>query len=316
MGKILAELIEKKYPSLKPAMLTRVALAEDPILFIGTLTPYNTSNSERKPANAFRVWLTLIDLRTGRIVAKSLDKATAASVDAVPLSFYRDSPTWPKDRTVTAYIESCKFGSKVGDPADPHYISKLPAAAAINEALLSYASGQMEDSNRLFHEAAALADGDDLRIENGLYLTSWNLGRTEEARGAFDQIVASGLKAHHLNMKFLFTPSQTTLLEEGDLSAQYGMWLRELAQLTAHEGACLNVVGHTSKTGTAAVNDPLSFARASRVRELLATGVPGLSNRLTAMGRGSRENLIGLGTDDLRDALDRRVELIVRNCSA
>jgi hypothetical protein len=30
---------------------------------------------------------------------------------------------------------------------------------------------------------------------------------------------------------------------------------------------------------------------------------------------GFRENLIGTGTDDLRDALDRRVEFRVRSCS-
>jgi hypothetical protein len=31
---------------------------------------------------------------------------------------------------------------------------------------------------------------------------------------------------------------------------------------------------------------------------------------------GFKENIIGSGTDDLRDALDRRVEFKVRNCQA
>jgi hypothetical protein len=36
--------------------------------------------------------------------------------------------------------------------------------------------------------------------------------------------------------------------------------------------------------------------------------------RLKSDGVGSREALVGLGTDDIRDALDRRVEFRVVNC--
>lgn len=39
------------------------------------------------------------------------------------------------------------------------------------------------------------------------------------------------------------------------------------------------------------------------------------ATRLSSDGVGLRENLIGLGTDDLRDALDRRVEFRVVECS-
>jgi hypothetical protein len=37
---------------------------------------------------------------------------------------------------------------------------------------------------------------------------------------------------------------------------------------------------------------------------------------LRVEGAGARENLIGLGSDDLRDVLDRRVEFIVVDCNA
>ncbi len=315
MGKILSDLIRQKYPTLTPHPLTRASLAEKPVLFIGTLTPFNTARSSLKPADAFRIWLTLIDLRTGRIVAKVIDKATTSTVDAVPLSYYRDSPTWPRDRTVAAYINSCTFKTKIGDPADPAYLARLPAAAAINEAMDAFLAGQLEEANRLFHEAASLAEEDDLRILNGLYLTSWRLGRQEEARAAFDGIVAAGLHSHRLPVKFLFVPAKPELVLAGELGSQYAMWLRELAEQASQQRACLHVVGHTSKTGTAAMNDALSYARASSVRDQLLTDAPDLTGHLTAQGKGFRENLVGLGTDDLRDALDRRVELIVTGCS-
>jgi outer membrane protein OmpA-like peptidoglycan-associated protein len=314
MGKILADLIRQKYPSLTPSPLTRAALAQKPVLFIGTLTPFNTAGSHEKSADAFRVWLTLIDLRTGRIVAKVIDKATASTVDAVPLSYYRDSPTWPRDKTVAAYINSCTFKTKIGDSADPAYLARLPAAAAINEAMDAFSAGQLADANSLFHEAQSLAEEDDLRILNGLYLTSWRLGHEEEARAAFDRIVAAGLHSQRLPLKFLFVPAKAELLRTGDLGAQYTMWLHEVAKQASLHQACLRVVGHTSRTGTVETNDALSYARANSIRAQLWTDAPDLAQRMTSQGKGFRENLIGLGTDDIRDALDRRVELLVAGC--
>jgi len=318
MGKILADLIKQKYPTLTPAPLTRAALAQKPVLFIGTLTPFNSStrkSAKDKPADAFRVWLTLIDLRTGKVVAKSIEKATAGTVDSVPLSYYRDSPTWPRDKTVTAYINSCTVKTKIGDPADPAYLARLPAAAAINEALEAYSQGQVLEANRLFRDAQYLADEDDLRILNGLYLTSWRLGQQEEARAAFDRIVVAGLRSQRLPLKFLFVPARAELVTVGDLGSQYSMWLRELAMEARQNQTCLDIVGHTSKTGTAAMNDALSYARANWIRDRISTDAPGLVGHLATEGKGFRENLIGLGTDDLRDALDRRVELVVATCA-
>ena len=48
---------------------------------------------------------------------------------------------------------------------------------------------------------------------------------------------------------------------------------------------------------------------------MLEAATPALTGRLQPLGMGFRENLIGTGTDDLRDALDRRVEFRVRSCS-
>jgi len=47
----------------------------------------------------------------------------------------------------------------------------------------------------------------------------------------------------------------------------------------------------------------------------MVTLAPMLKTRMIANGVGSRQTLIGLGTDDLRDALDRRVVFSVTDCS-
>jgi OmpA family protein len=72
--------------------------------------------------------------------------------------------------------------------------------------------------------------------------------------------------------------------------------------------ACLAVQGHASITGLAALNERLSLARAQRVRAQLVAERPPLRDRVSTEGFGSRQPIVGSGTDDAADALDRRVE--------
>jgi outer membrane protein OmpA-like peptidoglycan-associated protein len=94
------------------------------------------------------------------------------------------------------------------------------------------------------------------------------------------------------------------------------MWLTQLSQRAAQRTTCLEVTGHTSRTGAEPINERLSLMRAQYIKQRLEAAVPGLSQRTSARGVGSRENLSGLGTDDARDALDRRVEFKVKDCAA
>ncbi len=318
MGEQLARIVGSGFPIWRVQPLSRVSLAKSPLLLIGTLTAINTQASKVEAADAFRVWLTLVDLRSGRIVAKQLAAATAETVNAEPTRYFQDSPTWHKDKTVSAYINSCQARSLVGDPIDPAYLIRLPAAALVQEAITRYGERRLPEAHRLYQDAARLAEPDDLRVLNGLYLTSWQLGKKKEAADAFGQIVSTGLRSRQLPLKLLFSPGTTALLTTGDLQAQYSLWLREVAAQASVNSACLRVVGHTSRTGSAALNDVLSQRRALVVERglTLRTGrnVGPHAERISSTGVGSRENLIGLGTDDLRDALDRRVEFRVVDC--
>jgi outer membrane protein OmpA-like peptidoglycan-associated protein len=58
----------------------------------------------------------------------------------------------------------------------------------------------------------------------------------------------------------------------------------------------------------------LSRQRAEAVQRMLERDNRAVAAKLSAAGVGSREALIGLGTDDIRDALDRRVEFRVVDC--
>jgi outer membrane protein OmpA-like peptidoglycan-associated protein len=314
MGQQMTALIKTRVPQWSVRQLSRTSLSGRPLLLIGTLTAINTKNVKDDNADAFRICLVLLDLRTGKLIAKRVDRATATTVNAEPTAFYRDSPTWALDRTAMAYIKSCQ-GSSPGDTIDPGYLLRLPAAALINEAQIAFADNKPADAYRLFHEAEPVADPDDLRILNGLYLASWRTGKKKEAADNFGKIVSAGLDAKKLPIKIFFNPGSTTLLRSGDLQAQYAVWLREVALQVGARETCMKVVGHTSRTGDAAANDVLSQKRAEVIVQSLDKQNSKLTPRLAAVGVGSRETLIGLGTDDLRDALDRRVEFRTVDCS-
>ena len=316
MGRMLAAAAKAAHPYWTLKEFTRDNLANSPLLLIGTLTAISTTDNAAVPADAFRVCLRMVDLKTGKVVARSVERATVDSVNAEPLPVFRDSPTWHKDKTVNAYIKSCQGTQNVGDAADPAYLAKLPAAALINEAQLAYGKNRLADSLRLFKEASAVAEPDDLRVLNGLYLTSWRLGRQKDATEVFRRIAAFGIDAKQLPLKILFTTGKAVPVALPDLQAQYAIWVRELAQAAQAGGNCLRVVGHTSKTGSVAANEALSVRRAAYVQDRLEKSATKLRGKVASEGLGARENLIGLGTDDLRDALDRRVEFRVVDCAA
>jgi outer membrane protein OmpA-like peptidoglycan-associated protein len=313
MGAQLAGLITRRAPTWDVQPLTRSSLATQPLLLVGTLTAINTRGAKDENADAFRICLALADLKTGKLIAKRADRAFAATVDAEPVALYRDSPTWTLDATTRGYIKTCQ-GSASGDAIAPAYLQRLPAAAVINEAMIAYADNKPADAYKLYHEARGLAEADDLRVLNGLYTTSWKTGRKKEAADTFGKIVGVGLDAKRLPIKIFFNPGTTTMLQLADLQAQYAVWLREVATQVAARDTCLRVVGHTSRTGDAAANDVLSQKRAGVIKQSLERQNKKLVTRISADGVGSREIVVGLGTDDLRDALDRRVELRTADC--
>ena len=126
--------------------------------------------------------------------------------------------------------------------------------------------------------------------------------------------MALGLSTNNLAVRLLFNPGSTEFWRDRAVSGIYPMWLRQIAGEATAGDYCMTVVGHTSKTGSEATNERLSQSRAKAVRDLLVAQDRKLAERLDVDGMGWRENLIGSGTDDARDSLDRRVEFKVRNC--
>jgi outer membrane protein OmpA-like peptidoglycan-associated protein len=92
------------------------------------------------------------------------------------------------------------------------------------------------------------------------------------------------------------------------------MWLDQVATKTTEAKVCMSVVGHTSRTGSQEFNDTLSKQRGTFIREQLIAKSAVLADRTRPDGKGYRENIVGSGTDNAVDALDRRVEFKVNPC--
>lgn len=148
----------------------------------------------------------------------------------------------------------------------------------------------------------------------GMYRANIKLGRTGAAEDAFSKLVAVGVSNDNLSAKFLFSVDTTEFLSDRDMKDQYNLWVRQIGKYFSTSDRCLNIVGHSSNTGSADYNDRLSLSRARRIQELMKPTFPSVMQRSKAFGKGFKENIVGMGTDDARDSLDRRVEFAVTDC--
>ncbi|MBK8753202.1 MAG: OmpA family protein [Candidatus Competibacteraceae bacterium] len=309
----IEQLAGEKYPQFQVQPFSTSSVAASPVVLVGTFTPINSEGKTEGTREAYRICLALADLKSGKIVGKGTARAQMQGVNATPTRYFQDSPTWAKDPATEGYIKTCQ-GTKIGDPVNPVYIERIKVAALINEATKAYDAGQYRQALDLYTEALQAPGGDQLRAYNGTYLAYWKLGQRNDAAQSFGKIVDYGLANQRLAVKFLFKPGSTAFLPNAQVTGPYPIWLKQIAARTAQSSACLEISGHTSPTGLLARNDRLSLRRAESIKQRLESQEPELGKRTLATGKGSRENLVGTGKDDVSDALDRRVVFQVIGC--
>ena len=251
--------------------------------------------------------LALLDMKTGARLAQTEIKVRADTIDPTPTMFFQDSP-------VMMSIPVAAATGSAAVPAPIGLFEALTADAMTERASGAYEAGAFGEALALFESAKKLRGADALRVETGLYLAYSRLGREAEAKRSFGTIASIGIERRSLGVKFLFEPGKVEFWADPVVSAPYDMWLEEIADRSKGKRLCLNVVGHASHTGTSEFNNQLSLNRAIQIGEKLARHAPELALRLQETGMGFRENLIGSGTDDVRDALDRRVEFRFDDC--
>jgi outer membrane protein OmpA-like peptidoglycan-associated protein len=315
MEQRIAELVRSSYHRFEVTPFTAAAIADLPVVLVGTFTAINNAGVAGGPRDAYRICLTLADLKTKKIVSKGVARARPEGIDVTPTAFFVDSPAFIKDPTTDAYIKTCQ-NTRLGDSVDQVYADGIQVSTLVNDAIQAYNAKRYNEALGHYERALHMPGGEQLRVLNGLYLTNWKLNRREAARESFERIVNYGVKADRLAVKFLFEPNAAQFTTDRETRVEYAMWVQEIAKGTANADRCLDVVGHTSATGAAEVNDQLSLQRADYVKGRLQGSLPRVkaNRRFVAKGVGSRELIVGTGKDDPSDILDRRVEFKTVTC--
>ena len=297
------------YPQFQFLPFQAQNLARAQYLLAGTMSKVPTAPIA-KPS--VRLSLALIELKTGLVVAQASALALEENLDSTPSRYYRDSPVLIKDKVVEGYAKSA--ATPVGQRADAYYMERIGAASVINEATSLYNAEKYQDALGTYRTALSTPQGEQLRVQSGIYLSNMKLGHLPEAEQAFGRIVALGIAYNELGVKFLFNPGSVDFWSDPKISGSYGMWLRQIAREAVASKSCVAIIGHTSRSGPGPVNDALSLKRAQYVRQRLALEAPELTARTRAEGMGFRENIVGSGTDNGFDVLDRRVEFKIVPC--
>ncbi|HEY2187487.1 MAG TPA: OmpA family protein [Caldimonas sp.] len=297
------------YPQFEVLPFQTANLGRAQFLLTGTIARVPTAPLGKPTV---RLNLALTELRTGLVVAQAWSLAREENLDQTPSRYYRDVPVLIKDKVVEGYAKTTT--TTPGQRADSYYLERIGAASVISEATTLYNAERYQDALGQYRSALSTPQGEQLRVQSGIYLSSMRLGNVAEAEQAFGRIVAIGFAYNELGVKFLFNPGSTDFWSDPKISSAYGMWLRQISREADTAKSCVAVVGHTSRSGPGPVNDALSLKRAQYVRQRLIAEAPELAGRTRAEGMGFRQNIVGSGTDDGFDVLDRRVEFRIVPC--
>lgn len=299
-----------KFKSFKLARLTYQNIASADYIISGTigLKAY-PSKGEKSTTKHYYIATEARRRATANRVGQGSTWITDQDLNYTPTAIFRDSPLYLKGSRLSP-------PERRPDTPAPQYAEVTLETMAIQiEGRMAYEKGDYEAARKLFNLAAERPDGQDLGTYAGLYLANYKLGRHAQADAAFRKVVAISVEKHrYLTVKYLFGVDSVDFVDRSGLKERYDAWIRHIGNYFQDTQHCLLIVGHASRTGTIAYNQQLSLARAEAIRERLAQTFPAVYTRTTIEGRGFSQNIVGVGTDDEHDELDRRVELFIVDC--
>jgi len=295
--------------TIQPMDTKNIDLAD--FIIVGVIAQEYNILSKRKTPHLF---LSLIDAKSRKIISSTDVWIKNIGISYDPIPIYRDSPIYLKDNRVDALVATAK--SQAGVLANKDYLDSLQTSALLDEAGEFYAQGEYDLSLGLFARAAERADGKVMKTFSGLYQNFFKLGKIDKASDAFYELLQLGLMGNNLSIKFLFSVDSTEFAGGSDDIIEYYIWLYEISEALVNSGRCVDIIGHASHSGTVEYNKNLSLKRAQAVQIKLNLETSVMKKITKSYGYGFSENIIGTGTNDARDAIDRRVSFKVVDCDS
>jgi outer membrane protein OmpA-like peptidoglycan-associated protein len=307
---IVAKTAKEDFPKFSVIEMNSQNLEQANYVIIGTIKQEMYRESKAKLPHLL---LSIVERATGQIKAHSEVWISSQNMDLQPTSLFIDSPMYIKDSRFNAIIAIAKSAS--GSVANKEYFDMLATTALLSEASNAYDNSDYPLALGLFAKAAERDDGLVMKTFTGLYQSLLKLHRPDEAEEIFGKLAALGIRSGNLSIKFLFIVNDTNFFGDSQELSEYGIWIRQLAKELIAANVCIEISGHASNSGSAEYNKKLSNKRAKAIQKKLQAIAPEIAARTSVVGRGVEENIIGTGTDDIRDAIDRRVEFKLLDCN-
>ena len=314
LERLMIQYGNRKGGKVRFARLSPNNLAKIDYLVTGTIELERLSETDIDRERFYHLQAELRNLQKVQIVGSADAWVSNRNLDFSPIPAYRDNPFYAQVRP--ADIKDEPKGLVPAPTGTRDEGMDLTTRALLTEAERVYGAGDYEKALRLFQQARESEEGGGFRTWAGIYMANQKLGNQAAAEKAFGRLVAISVEEYNaLTVKFLFAVNSAEFRKEAGLQAKYDLWLRQIGQYFQSTDRCLRVVGHSSRTGGEAWNRELSLKRAKNIQEMLKPSFPDVKKRSTAVGKGFSENIVGTGTDNERDALDRRVEIIPIDCA-
>lgn len=232
--------------------------------------------------------------------------------DPTPSRFFQDAPMF-----LTGQHHRQRLAFAAGQPGvaqkETAQQQLLAIEGLLQQGISAYEAEQYASALEIFSAALQLEE-DNLPALSGRYQSLLALEPARHPEAALQALIRAALAQDSLNFRFLFKVSSLEFRDDVEIARQYGSWLKGIAVAASNSSQCLQITGHASRSGSEEINQKLSLARANRVMQQLLRHAPALKSRLRAEGRGFAENLVGSGSDDAVDAIDRRVEFSQHAC--
>jgi outer membrane protein OmpA-like peptidoglycan-associated protein len=260
----------------------------------------------------YHFYVALYEMQTGIIRATS--DALIEIPEYKPTSTYEDSPLFLRDDKLDELKSSVKRSP--GQKMSAGYLSYLDTKKYLVAAEKAYDGGDNTKALTYYTEAEKRPNGKNMTVYSGLYNAARQLNQSDDAERYFGQLINTSIdEKKRIEIKLLFKVNSSYFIDVGDLPKHYGMWLRQISSQFQNRGECVKIIGHSSHTGKQDYNIKLSEKRAQLVQQVLSVKYPDIKKKTEIVGMGYAENIVGSGTDDARDAIDRRVEFRLEECT-